>query len=524
MNNKLLLVHAITLLYRESQLKNLQENSAVLVREIVQNIQSPEVNIGVNHEFEILQGLKQLAMAMCDAPQGYQYEAMELLQQIKVICAEEEILYEAFQDGIGNELSEQTLKRTCMNYQRTLIEFLKEEKVRAIMTKAASALKFGRNKITNMKAFIAEVCSQLEPYQIDSTVRDPSIISSANTTDLESGKEVFKNVKDESAGTSVMRTGWQGLNRALDGGYRFGEEWVKAALEHNYKTGMDLSEFVDMALFNTPILKDPTKKAAMIRVSCEDTLQMNYQFIYKRLIGIDAQRRGILDQMTEEVVSAMIAEKSEEELANYVHNALRVNGFECFFHHINPGLATYKTLQNFVVELEAQGYEVKLLSVDYLLKIPTTGCDGTSAGEPLRNMYERMAAHAKHHGYIFKTPHQISTDAKMMFREGRQGFVQLLVGGGYYAGSKQLGQVVDGELFQHIEQVNGKFYLTIQRGKHRKDQVRKTPFEHLYFVLEFHPVFGLLPDIEGADTTRKKVGGGVIGSTEETPFWEADTI
>lgn len=522
MNNKLLLVHAITLLYRESQLKNLQENSAVLVREIVQNIQAPEVNIGVNHEFEILGGMKQLAMAMCDAPPGYQYEPMELLQQVKVICADEEVLFEAFRDGIEADLSDQTLKRTCMNYQRTLIEFLKEEKIRAIMTKAAQALRFGRNKIPNMKAFVAEVCAQLEPYQVDGSVRDPAIISAANTNDLDSGTEVFKNVKEESAGTSVMRTGWQGMNRALDGGYRFGEEWVSAALEHNYKTGKDLSEFVDMALFNTPILKDPAKKAAMIRVSCEDTLQMNYQFIYKRLIGIEAQRNGTLDQLTEEVVTQMIAEKSEGELAAYVHDALRVNGFECFFYHINPSMATYKTLQNFVLDAEAQGYEVKVLAVDYLLKIPTTGCDGTSAGEPLRNMYERMSSHAKHHGYIFKTPHQISTDAKMMIREGKTGFVQLLIGGGYYAGSKQLGQVVDGELFQHIEMVNGKYYLAFQRGKHRKDQVRKTPFEYLYFVLEFHPVFGLLPDVEGADTTRKKVGGGVIGSKEETPFWEAD--
>jgi len=524
MNNKLLLVHAITLLYRESQLKNLQENSAVLVREIVQNIQTPEINIGVNHEFEILAGLKQIAIAMCDAPPNYQYEPMELLQQIKMICMDEDVMYDAFKDGIEHELSEQTLKRTCMNYQRTLIEFLKEEKIRTIMTKAATAMKFGRNKIPNMKAFVAEVCAQLEPYQVDSAVRDPSIISAANTTDLESGKEVFKNVKDESSGTSVMRTGWQGLNRALDGGYRFGEEWVKAALEHNYKTGMNLSEHVDMALFNTPILKDPSKKAAMVHVSCEDTLQMNYQFIYKRLIGIEAQRNGTLESMTEERVSAMIAEKTEEELAHYVHEALRVNGFECFFYHLNPSMATYKTLQNIVLDLEAQGYEVKVLAVDYLLKIPTTGCDGTSAGEPLRNMYERMAAHAKHHGYIFKTPHQISTDAKMLIREGRTGFVQLLIGGGYYAGSKQLGQVVDGELFQHIEQVNGKWYLAVQRGKHRKDQVRKTPFEYLYFVLEFHPVFGLLPDVEGADTTRKKVGGGAIGSGEETPFWEADGI
>jgi hypothetical protein len=187
-------------------------------------------------------------------------------------------------------------------------------------------------------------------------------------------------------------------------------------------------------------------------------------------------------------------------------------------------MATYRTLQNFVLELEAQGYEVKLMFVDYLLKIPTTGCDGNAAGEALRNMFERMASFAKHHDMIFGTPHQISTDAKMMIREGKTGFVQLLVGGGYYAGSKQLDQVVDLEIFQHIEKLNGESYLTIQRGKHRKDQIRMTPYEDLSFVLKFHPIFGLLPDVGGPDTSLSKVGGKrKAGSNEEElPFWCED--
>ena len=383
-------------------------------------------------------------------------------------------------------------------------------------------MRFGRNKIPNMKAFVAEVCSQLEPYQIDSVTRDPSIINFADTGSLELGTAMFENVKAEATGTSVLRTGWQGLNRALDGGVRGGEEWVQAALQHNYKSGMNTSVFMDIALFNVPVLKDPNKKAALLHISCEDPLAMKYQFMFKRLKGIEAKRAGKLEEMTEEVIAGMIASMTAEQLAAYVNAALNINGFTCFFLEINPGMATYRTLQNQVLELEAQGYEVKVLSVDYLLKVPTTGCEGNAAGEALRNMYEKMASFGKHHGMVFMTPHQISTDAKMMLREGRTGFVQTLVGGGYYAGSKQLDQVVDLETFQHIESLNGKKYLTFQRGKHRKDQIRMTASEYLYFVLEFHPVFGLLPDVDGPDTTRKKVGGGVIGSGEEIPFWEND--
>ena len=41
----------------------------------------------------------------------------------------------------------------------------------------------------------------------------------------------------------------------------------------------------------------------------------------------------------------------------------------------------------------------------------------------------------------------------------------------------------------------------------------------LDLVLEFGP-HGILPDINGPDTSRKKVGGGVVGSGSEIPFWE----
>ena len=122
MNNKLLLVNAITLLYRESQLKNNQENSAVLAREIVLSIQLPELSIGVDYERDIVNDLKQTAIAMCEAPPGHQFEQHEILQRVKVACREDVTLYEALADGIVPDLAEATIKRTCMNIQRTLME------------------------------------------------------------------------------------------------------------------------------------------------------------------------------------------------------------------------------------------------------------------------------------------------------------------------------------------------------------------------------------------------------------------
>jgi hypothetical protein len=124
-------------------------------------------------------------------------------------------------------------------------------------------------------------------------------------------------------------------------------------------------------------------------------------------------------------------------------------------------------------------------------------------------------------GICFISPHQLSSEAKMMIRDGRTDFVKELPGRGYYAGSKQIDQVIDLEIFIHIEILNGVSYLTIQRGKHRI--IEQTPIKDQYMVLAFNEVGGIPDDLLGSDSTRIKVGGGTIGSGKDIlPFWESD--
>jgi hypothetical protein len=505
MDNKLLLANCITLLFRESQLPGTHENSAALVRELITAIKVPEIDMGINTEREIIQGLKSTALSMCDAPAGHIFDTFEILQRLKINTLQDTDFYEAIRSGVESPLDDNQLKRFCLSIRSSLTAYFRERKVDEIINKASYRMKFERDKIGNVNQFVAEVCSSLEPYQVEAGKKDPAIISDVNMANLSDVSGVFNDVKNQAEGTTILRTGWQGVNRMLDGGFRRGEEWVFGALQHNYKTGTSLSVFMDTALFNVPVLTDPNKKPLLLRISCEDPLALNFQFMYERLRAMEGLPADNVTQLPPEAI------------AEYVQSRLFVNGYHTQFMHINPSMWTYRSICNKVLELEAEGYEVHMCMVDYILKIPTTGCDGKAAGEDIRNMYERLANFMKSHNVAFLTPHQLSTDAKMMIRDGRQDFVKQLVGRGYYAGCKQLDQVVDGELFMHIEKVNGKSYLTIQRGKHRK--IGQTPDEHLYLVLEFGP-HGILPDINGPDTSRKKVGGGVVGSGNEIPFWE----
>ena len=505
MDNKLLLANSITLLFRESQLTGNHENSASLVHELVSGIKVPEVDMGVNTEREIILGLKNTALAMASMPPTHVFEPFEIVQRLKINTLEDTDFFEVIRSGIEQELDEVALKKVCLNIKRTLEADLRDQKVESIIAKASRSMRFERDKIPDVQRFVAEICSQLEPYQNTTAAADPAVISDISMSDIGGISKVFYDIRNATEGATVLRTGWQGMNRMLDGGFRRGEEWVLGALQHNYKTGTSLSVFMDIALFNKPVLTDPTKKPMLLRISCEDPLALNFEFMYRRLKAIDG------------FPEAPVASVSPEEIAAYVQERLQVNGYHTHFMHVNPSLWTYRSICNKIIELESQGYEIHLCMVDYLLKIPTTGCDGKAAGEDIRNMYERLANFMKARNIAFLTPHQLSTDAKMMIRDGRQDFVKQLIGRGYYAGCKQLDQVVDGELFMHIEKINGKSYLTVQRGKHRK--VGQTPEEHLYGVWEFGPN-GILPDIYGPDTTRKKVGGGPVGSGQEIPFWE----
>lgn len=509
--NKLLLVSAITLLFRESQLTGAHENSAALVREIIQSIKLPDINVGVDHDREILDGLKATALMMCETPPGHKFELNEILQRLKINTLEEESLYNAFVDGMAEPLNESVLTRTCLNLKRSLNNHFKEDKIKDIINKAAYSIKFNRSQITNVREFVSDVVSQLEPFQVDNVAKDPAVISDVDMNDTEAVEGVFSEIKEVTGGGTVLRTGFQGINRMFAGGFRRGEQWVIGALQHNFKTGFSLTLFKQIALYNKPVLTNPNKKPLLLRISFEDSLLLNFQFLYQSLYE------------NETGLKADLTGKKQSELAAYVQEKLAVNGYHTRFMYVNPSMWTYRDIQNKILALEAEGYEIHLCMLDYLLKVPTTGCDQGPTGHDVRNMYERLRNFMSSRGITMITPHQLSTDAKIQFREGRGDFVKNLVGGGYYAGCKQIDQVVDGEVFIHIECVNNTFWLTIQRGKHRI--IEQTPMEDRYCVLPFYEIGNIRDDLMGPDSTRRKIGGGALGSDDElVPFWEEDDL
>jgi hypothetical protein len=119
---------------------------------------------------------------------------------------------------------------------------------------------------------------------------------------------------------------------------------------------------------------------------------------------------------------------------------------------------------------------------------------------------------------LFITPHQLSTEAKRLVRQGVENFVQEIAGKGYYDSCGTIDQEVDMEIYLHIVKMNGRSYLTIQRGKHRKSGAI-TKEKDLFCVYQFEEVGGIPDDVNGPNMARRHIGGGQPGSDDEKPWF-----
>jgi len=509
MNNKLLLVTCITLLYRQSQLNDgnvmVAEKSSQLVRDILERIKLPEISLGIEGERDIIQGLKNTALMMCNDPVEHRYEVMEVLQTLRMNVREDNISYEALRDGIEVDLDEKTLHRTCRNLERKLNDFLSFEKSQEILQKAAYTAKFEPTKITNWSKYLQELQAQLDPYTVaGDDAKNPAMVDCIDLDNIEDMARVAEQVQKEESGESLLKTGWQGVNRMLSGGMRRGDLVCIAALQHNFKTGFTLNLMKHIALYNKPFMFNAEKKPLILRISFEDTLEKNYEFLYMSLYENETGQRANMQDLT------------PRQIAEYVRDKMKVNGYNVKMARMKAKQMTYRDICNEVIKYESMGYEIHALVLDYLGLVPAIGCFGGGvAGGDMQDMFARMREFCNTRKITLITPHQISTDAKRnILRVSQTGFVKEMVGKGYYKGCASLDNEFDCEIFIHIEKFNGRSYLTIQRGKQRVNIPLPEEFHHV--VLAFHPIGGLRDDFGKADSTLTRVGGSPLGSEEAT--------
>jgi hypothetical protein len=509
MKDILLLIRAITLLFRESQLDVGFTSSPEIVKEVAETVRPPEMAVGSSdNDRDMVMGLRSMAVSMATNGEGTKYVAEDLLQKARMLTRHDESLYDSLKEGIAGDMSEDNLRTVTSSIRQELNEYLREVQALNVIKENARKVSFDREGIANMPEFIANFRAALEQFESNKKERDPAIVGEARLSDLSKVEEIYRQAQELNNEAGIMKTGWQALNRMLQGGFRRGEEVVIGALQHNFKTGFTLSLFKQIAMYNTPYMLDPKKKPLLLRISFEDPLSLNFPFMY----------RNIKENETYEY--ANVAGTPVDEMAAFVHKKLTVNGYEIMMVHVNPSLWGYRDLQNYVLSLEAEGYELHMLMVDYLNMLDKRGLDNSGpTGANIRDLFRRMRNFCSPRKITFITPHQLSTEAKMLIRQGNEeNFVKDIANKGYWDSCKTIDQEVDLELYIHIVKADGKSWLCIQRGKHRL--IQQTKEEYKFTVMPFEDIGDIRDDVNSADTSRKKPAGAAPG--ENAPWFDFD--
>ena len=455
MDHLLILVKCITLLYRESQLENSTENSAELVKTAIERIATRE-EVGVGTWRSPIMGLKTMVEEMCRLPATHHYELNEILQQAKLATSSDNNTYQSILQGIESELQPPVLKRTITNLKKSIADFYRENKIGDVLKRASGEYNFNRNRISDPQAWLNNVIAEISVLTTKSTAKDHGLIRSLDLGDDDSIRELFIDVAASAGEGLAYKTGFIELDEALQGGPRPGDTIMMSALQHEYKTGLNLSLFANIPIFNIPKTKDPNKKPLCYRITAEDPLRNNAQFIYQLLKY----------QETGEAVD--VKNISVEEMASYVKKQLGVNGFKILMDEVNPTSWTFQSIINRVVELESQGYAVEVLCIDYLSKFSTEGCNQGSIGDDVMDLLAKVRAFCAANGILFITPHQLSTEAKRLLQTvPSDQFLHYIKGGGFYEKSKGLDRIYDIGILLHKVSKDDADWLHVVIDKHR---------------------------------------------------------
>lgn len=512
MNAILLIIRAITLLFRESQLPNNNANTGALVTDVLETIIAPDSAVGSSdNDRDMVLGLKAITLGMASKPEGTLFIAEDLLQKVRMLTRHDDSLHDALKEGIAGEMPEEYIRSMTGTIRRELTAHLREVQALTIIREQSRLVSYKRDEIASIPEFIANFRQALEQFETNAKEVDPAITGEAFLSDIDKVEAIFAQSKELNNDSGIMKTGWQAVNRMLQGGFRRGEEWVIGALQHNFKTGFTLSLFKHIAMYNTPYMLDPKKKPLLIRMSFEDPLTLNFPFLY----------RNIKENQTYEFADTL--NTPIEEMSSFVQKELSATGYDVLLISVNPTLWGYRDVVNYALSKEAEGYEIHLMMLDYLNMLSKKGLESNGPmGSNIRELFRILRNFFSPRRTTLITPHQLSTEAMMLIRAGaEENFVKDVANRGYFDSCKTLSQEVDGELIIHKVVVEGKAFLTIARGKHRTINVISEELK--YTVLPFHDIGTIRDDVNGKDTSRKRPNGPTEGADPgSVGFWNFD--
>lgn len=500
MDNKLALTTSITLAYREGLSEQEDNISTELIKELLDLVKVSEVNMGNGGESEATMSVKQTALDMIKAG-DHKYDKQDLLARLRINIGDDEKWFNGIERSLNATLDEKKMAKSINSLRAKSQAMINQEKIGLILRGASGDWNFKYESIPDPVQFIQEFLGKLEPLSTGGDIKDNAVTEEMDFSKAETVEAVVQKVHEINSGARIWLTGHQGINDMTQGGFRGGETWAIGALPHNDKTGTSLTLFRQFATYNVPFVRYANKRPTIVRLSFEDPLTNNVQYLYKDIM---------VNQSEEEID---IKKVPKEEMSRVVRETMISRGFDVRMAYVDPSDWSFRSLFNYINKLEAEGHDVQVLMVDYLSMIPTTGCRQGPAGSDLQDLFRRVRNYCRRKDILFITPHQLSTEARNLTR-GQvtdEGFLPFITTKGYWQDCKGLDREFDGALYCHVIRKDDDAWKAFCRDKHRIPTI--LPESKKFFMMKY-PVNMPIPDDYG---TESRVLKKIIRAASNAP-------
>lgn len=493
LRQRVMLIDAIRLLYYQSCLKDKSSTDLNIVINLLNRIPTPTHSHGRHSEADILIGLKQYAESMCQTL-DIEYDRNTIIGTLHGICQSDkgfcEWISTLFTDH-DNDAS--SLNKAIRTINNNLLAAYRHNEIEKKLNEALNTWNKRTYNAKNTDDFIRDTIASLEPLQHNTKSRDPGIIGNTDLGDDSQTNEITSNAIEIATPKKLLITGWQGLNRMMNGGFKRGSFIQTNALAHNYKSGFNLTLMKDFAIFNQPEMIDPTKKPLLLRFSFEDDTDIDFKFLYQVL------------KMEESHDEALRDDVPIGEMKTYIKKRMQVNGYHAHIVRVDPSYWTYKNLCSYIINLEAEGYEIHVCFIDYLYLLPRAGCSTSPvAGADVKDLFVRIRNFFAVRKTTIITPHQLSSEAQGLIRGGvpPERFVREVAGKGYTEGCRTLQTVIDVDLYLHLVTDKEDTYLSMYKAKHKGSITN--PMDR-YALMKFPTKLPIPPDLNGPDQSFKSL-------------------
>lgn len=497
MDIRIVLTKILTLIYRSRLVDNLENDD--LIRTVLTTVKtdSPEFNFGSTN---IPKKLKEFCVELLEDKEAIAKEV--LLPRLSLMLEKDPKLGSTLKEAIEVDYDESSNKRVVTSLIKNLYNYYRESQATELLAKISYDLKFNRSKIPNFNEYLRDTIAKLEPLSMGvTTIKDPAIVNEVDFEKADNLDVVFDQVKSANNNTGTYKLGWQAMNRMfkISRGVFVGV----AALENKYKSNMTNSMFVSLATENAPIItkkeSDEGKKPLLLRISFEDALHNNLQFMYQYLKSTDGDF----------VSPKEMIDLDSKEMGKYVHQRLTATGFHIKMIRVDPSQWSYAHVANKIIELEAQGYSVHVLVLDYITLLPTTGCTQGATGADKRDLVRRMRNFCSARDIVCISPLQLGPEARQMLRNGvpEHQLVKECLNKSPLDSSKAINQELDVLIYIHLFKHKKRTYLAVALDRDRAPTVSED--EDRFFMLQFKnnstPIAG---DLHTHDTSFKVLPKG----------------